>query len=261
MTQPEFVRLEVADGVGTIRLDRPPVNALNDAMRTELVAAATEAARRDDVRAVVVYGGERSFAAGADVSELATTDLPTIVANVRRLQDSLGVLATLGKPTIAALTGFALGGGLEIALSCDFRMAAENAKLGLPEVLLGTIPGGGGTQRLARLVGPAVAKDILYTGRQVRADEALRIGLVDTVLPAAEVYPAALARAATFAAGPPLALRALKLAVDEGLEVPLETGLAIERGHFVWTFGTEDRAHGMTSFLERGPGKAEFQGR
>ncbi|MDT3441953.1 MULTISPECIES: enoyl-CoA hydratase/isomerase family protein [unclassified Pseudofrankia] len=259
MTQPS-VRLHVAGGVGTIRLDRPPVNALDAEMRTRLAAAAAEAGRRGDVRAVVVYGGERSFAAGADVRELAAADLAGMVADVGELQATLGAVAGIGKPTIAALTGFALGGGLEIALACDFRMAAQDVRLGLPEVLLGTIPCGGGTQRLARLVGPAVAKDLLYTGRQVRADEALATGLVDAVLPVGEVYQAALARAAAFATGPALALRALKLAVDEGLEVPLDTGLAIERAHFIGLFATEDRAEGMASFLQRGPGKAVFTG-
>lgn len=261
MKQAEFVRLEVADGVGTIRLDRPPVNALDSAMRTQLAEVADEAGRRDDVRAVVVYGGERNFAAGADVRELAGTDLPGMVAGVGTLQATLGSVAGIGKPTIAALTGYVLGGGLEIALACDFRVAAENARMGLPEVLLGAMPCGGGTQRLARLVGPAVAKDMLYTGRQVLAPEALSTGLVDAVHPPGEVYEAALARAAVFAAGPALALRALKLAVDEGLGVPLEAGLAVERSHYIGLFGTEDRVNGMESFLERGPGRAVFSGR
>ncbi|MFT4298515.1 MAG: enoyl-CoA hydratase-related protein [Aeromicrobium sp.] len=257
----EFVRLEVSDGVGTIRLDRPKMNALDAQMQREIAEAAQEADARDDVAAVVVYGGERVFAAGADVKQMADMSYQDMVRHGQLLQYFTRSLAAIGKPTVSAITGFALGGGCEVALATDVRFAAENAKLGQPEILLGIIPGAGGTQRLARLVGPSVAKDLIYTGRFVDAAEALRIGLVDRVLPADEVYPAALAWAAQFVGGPALALRAAKAAVDRGLEVDLQTGLEIERAEFTGLFATEDRLAGMTSFVEQGPGKATFSGR
>ncbi len=151
----EFVRLEVDDGVGTLRLDRPPMNALNVAVQEEIRAAAAEAADRDDVRAVVVYGGEKVFAAGADIKEMATMSYVDMVRRSGALQSSLTAVARIPKPVVAAVTGYALGGGCELALCADVRIAADNAKLGQPEILLGIIPGAGGTQRLSRLVGPA----------------------------------------------------------------------------------------------------------
>ena len=184
----EFVRLEVDGGVGTIRLDRPPMNAISRAVGDELRRAAAEAAARDDVRAVIVYGGEKVFAAGADVKEMASLTYAEMAPIARAVSAGLGALAGIPKPTVAAITGYALGGGLEVVLTCDRRIAADNATLGVPEILLGVIPGGGGTQRLARLVGPARAKDMVFTGRFVRADEALAIGLVDELFPAADVY-------------------------------------------------------------------------
>jgi enoyl-CoA hydratase/carnithine racemase len=257
----EFVRLEVSDGVGTVRLDRPPMNALNVAVQEEIRAAATEAAARDDVRAVVLYGGEKVFAAGADVKEMADMSYTDMVRRSGGLQSSLTAVAEIPKPVVAAVTGYALGGGCELALCADVRVAADDARLGQPEVLLGIIPGAGGTQRLARLVGPAKAKDLVFTGRFVRAEEAERLGLVDRVVPAAEVYESALAWARQFAEGPAYALRAAKTAVDAGLETDLATGLEIERTQFAGLFATEDRTIGMTSFVENGPGKAEFVGR
>ena len=254
------VRLEVANGVGTVRLDRPPVNALNQQVRAELVEVCRAASASDEVRAVVIYGGPEHFAAGADVGELEAITLAAMAEQVEQLQSALGTTAAIGKPTVAAINGYALGGGLEIALACDFRIMADDAKLGLPEILLGVIPGGGGTQRLARLVGPSVAKNLLFTGRQVGADEALKIGLVDEVVAAADVYPRARQLAARLAKGPALALRAAKLSVDQGIDLPLESGLAVERAHFLSLFGTDDRVIGMESFRERGPGKALFTG-
>jgi len=261
VADPQYVTLEVADGVGTIRLDRPPMNALDGRVQAELAAAAREASERRDVRAVVVYGGPKVFAAGADIKEMQAMSYADMVERIATLQAGLGSLAGVPKPTIAAVTGYALGGGLEVALACDFRVAGDNARLGVPEIQLGIIPGGGGTQRLPRLVGPARAKDMIFTGRHVRADEALAIGLVDEVVPPDEVYAAAVRRAARFATGPALALRAAKAAVDLGLGVDLETGLALERQVFAGLFATEDRATGMASFVEQGPGKAEFAGR
>ncbi len=257
----EHVRLEVADGVGTIRLDRPKMNALSVAVQEEIRAAALEATERSDVRAVVVYGGERVFAAGADIKEMEQMSYTDMVDRSGALQSSLTAVADIPKPTVAAITGYALGGGCELALCTDLRFCAEDAQLGQPEILLGIIPGAGGTQRLARLVGPAKAKDLIYTGRFVRADEALSIGLVDRVLPAAQVYDAALEWAAQFATGPAYALRAAKEAIDAGLEVDLVTGLQIERVQFAALFATADRGTGMRSFVAQGPGKAVFEGR
>jgi enoyl-CoA hydratase/carnithine racemase len=257
----EFVRLEVDRGVATLRLDRPKMNALNAQMQEEIRAAATEASARDDVKAVVVYGGERVFAAGADVKEMAGMSYVEMVDRSGALQSSFSSVAAIPKPVVAAVTGYALGGGCELALCADVRFAAEDAVLGQPEILLGIIPGAGGTQRLSRLVGPSRAKDIIFTGRFVRADEALAIGLVDRVVPADQVYDEAVGWARQFAGAATYALRAAKEAVDQGLEVDLQTGLAIERQQFAALFATEDRRVGMTSFVEQGPGKAEFTGR
>ncbi|MEU2225047.1 enoyl-CoA hydratase-related protein [Streptomyces sp. NPDC018347] len=252
------VTLEVAEGVGTLRLDRPPMNALDIATQDRLKELAEEAARRDDVRAVVIYGGERVFAAGADIKEMQNMDHAAMVLRSRALQDSFTAVARIPKPVVAAVTGYALGGGCELALCADYRIAADNAKLGQPEILLGLIPGAGGTQRLPRLVGPSKAKDLIFTGRQVKADEALAIGLVDRVVPAAEVYEQAHAWAARLARGPAIALRAAKESVDTGLETDIDTGLAVERNWFAGLFATEDRERGMRSFVEEGPGKAKF---
>ncbi|WP_374999771.1 enoyl-CoA hydratase/isomerase family protein [Aeromicrobium sp. CTD01-1L150] len=257
----ELVHLEVADGVGTIRLDRPPMNALDAQLQTELIEVSREADAREDVAAVVVFGGEKVFAAGADVKQMAAMGYAEMVHHAHLLQDFTRAIAAIGKPTVSAVTGFALGGGLEVALATDIRICAEDAKLGQPEILLGIIPGAGGTQRLARLVGPARAKDLIYTGRFVKAEEALAIGLVDQVVAADDVHEAAVTWAAQFVAGPALALRAAKNAIDRGLEVDLQTGLEIERSEFAGLFATEDRVAGMTSFVENGPGKATFEGR
>ncbi|MFD7794045.1 enoyl-CoA hydratase/isomerase family protein [Streptomyces sp. NPDC059759] len=252
------VHLEVAEGVGTIHLDRPPMNALDVATQDRLKELAEEAATRTDVRAVVLYGGEKVFAAGADIKEMQAMDHAAMVVRSRALQDSFTAVARIPKPVVAAVTGYALGGGCELALCADYRIAGENAKLGQPEILLGLIPGAGGTQRLSRLIGPSRAKDLIFTGRMVKADEALTLGLVDRVVPAAEVYTAAHAWAARLAQGPAIALRAAKESVDAGLETDLETGLAIERNWFAGLFATEDRERGMRSFVEEGPGKAKF---
>lgn len=258
---PEFVTLQVADGVGTIRLDRPKMNAIDEQLHLEVRAAAIEAGERADVRAVVVYGGERVFAAGADIKAMSQLDAAGMREWGRELQDSFRTVARLPKPVIAAITGYALGGGYELALCADFRVLGTKAKIGQPEILLGVIPGAGGTQRLARLVGPAKAKDLVFTGRHVGAEEALEIGLADAVVPDAEVYETAVAMARKFAAGPPLALAAAKRAIDEGLELPIDEALTLETRLFAELFDTEDQATGMRSFLESGPGKAEFTGR
>jgi enoyl-CoA hydratase/carnithine racemase len=257
----EFVRLEVADGIGTIRLDRPKVNALNDQVTAELAAAAAEAEDSAEVRAVIIYGGEKVFAGGADIGVMAEAGYAEMAARSKRLQGAMDLVAGLGKPVVAAITGYALGGGLELALAADFRVAGERARVGQPEILLGIIPGAGGTQRLPRLVGPARAKDIVFSGRMLTAAEALQIGLVDHVVPDSGVYQAALDLVKRYANGPALALRAAKRAIDYGLGADLATGLEIERTQFAALFGTEDQRAGMRSFLENGPGQATFTGR
>jgi enoyl-CoA hydratase/carnithine racemase len=257
----EFVRVETSQQIATIRLDRAPMNALNGQVQAEIAAAATEAGGDPSVAAVVLYGGEKVFAAGADIKEMADADYARMSADARRLQQSFSEVARIPKPVVAAITGYALGGGLELALCADFRVAGEGARLGQPEIKLGIIPGGGGTQRLPRLVGTSRAKDIVFTGRMVPAPEALAMGLVDRVVPDGEVYQAARDLAAQFAGGPALALRAAKQAIDDGLETDLGTGLEIERLQFAALFATEDQRTGMQSFIENGPGKARFAGR
>ncbi|MCK8670270.1 enoyl-CoA hydratase-related protein [Rhodococcus sp. HM1] len=256
----EFVTLEVSDGIGTIRLDRPPMNALNRQVQEEIRAAAREATVRKDVKAVILYGGEKVFAAGADIKELAEIGFVQMSEIIGDLQSALGSIADIPKPTVAAITGYALGGGLELALGADRRIIGDNVKLGTPEILLGIIPGGGGTQRLARLVGPSKAKDIVFTGRFVGPDEALAIGLVDEVVAPDDVYNAARRWASQFTGAASRALAAAKAAIDQGLDTDLDTGLKIEQHVFASLFATADRTIGMESFIANGPGKAAFTG-
>ncbi len=251
---------EDAPGVATIRLQRPPVNALNTEVQNALADAARALTVDRSVRAVVIYGGEKVFAAGADVKEFATMTHADMVRDADRVSSALTAVARIPKPVIAAVTGYALGAGCELALTADFRVSASNAKWGQPEILLGIIPGAGGTQRLPRLIGAAKAKDLVYTGRMVDADEALSLGLVDVVVPAAEVYSTALALAAKFAKGPALALAAAKAAIDDGLDGDLGSGLRLESHLFASLFATADRTTGLASFIANGPGRAEFSG-
>lgn len=256
----EFVTLEVSEGIGTIRLARPPMNALNRQVQDELRVAARAATVDSDVKAVIVYGGEKVFAAGADIKEMAEMDFAQISDVIADMQSSIAAVSEIPKPTVAAITGYALGGGLEVALSADRRIAGDNVKVGVPEILLGIIPGGGGTQRLARLIGPAKAKDMVFTGRFVGVDEARDIGLVDEVVAPDEVYNAARTWASQFTGGAGRALAAAKAAIDEGLDTDLNTGLKIEQHLFASLFATKDRSIGMESFIANGPGKAEFTG-
>jgi enoyl-CoA hydratase/carnithine racemase len=248
-----FVRLESAAGIGTIRLDRPPVNALNTQVQEEIRAAALAAAEDPAVRAVVVWGGARAFAAGADIAELADLSYAQMSARAAALSSAFDAVAKIPKPVVAAVTGYALGGGCELALACDWRVVAEDARLGQPEIRLGVIPGAGGTQRLARLVGPARAKDLIFSGRSVGAEEALRIGLADRVVPASGVYETAVELVRGYVDGPAQALRAAKLAVDGGLDLDLASGLAWESQLFAALFATQDRREGMAAFLDKRP--------
>ncbi|GAA4073687.1 enoyl-CoA hydratase/isomerase family protein [Nonomuraea soli] len=255
----EFARVEVAGQIATIRLDRPKMNALNGQVQREIGESARQVSDDTSVAAVVIYGGERVFAAGADIKEMADMSYAEMAAHSGTLQDCFTAVARIGKPVIAAITGYALGGGCELALCADFRVAGESAKLGQPEINLGIIPGAGGTQRLPRLIGPSRAKDLIFSGRHVTAAEAKEIGLVDRVVPDDQVYTAALEWAATFVGGPSVALRAAKQAVDQGLEVDLDTGLEIERLQFSGLFATDDAKIGMRAFAEKA--KPKFTGR
>jgi enoyl-CoA hydratase len=255
----ELVHLERRDdGVAVITLDNPKVNALSSTLRRQLREAA-EALTADPPGAVVVTGGERIFAAGADITEFGGADEAVGIGD--SFHATMDAVAAIPRMVVAAVAGYALGGGCELALACDYRIASERAVFGQPELLLGIIPGGGGTQRLSRLVGPSRAKDLILTGRQVKADEALRIGLCDEVVAPEELHERALAFAAELARGARAAHALAKQAIDDGLDVALADGLAIERARFVDAFRTEDSRIGVQSFLEQGPGKAEFTGR
>ncbi len=255
----DFVRLEVEGAVATIRLDRPPANALCEQMSLELWDATREVAERPEIGAAVIWGGERMFAAGADIKEMAEFGPRDIEPVVGALASALRHLESVPKVVVAAINGYALGGGCEIALCADFRFAAEDAKIGLSEIRLGIIPGAGGTQRLPRLVGLRAARELIYTGRQVDAGEALAIGLVDRIAAPAEVYSAAVEEAARYAAGPRLAHRAAKLAVSAAVQEAQTAGLEVEREVFRDLFATEDQKEGMRAFMEKR--EPRFQGR
>jgi enoyl-CoA hydratase/carnithine racemase len=257
---PGLVHLDShGDGVTLVRLDSPPVNALSRALLAEIGAVATDLARQESVKAVVVTGAGKAFAAGADISEFGGAERAREITEGFRA--AFDAVAAVPRPVIAAVNGVALGGGMELALACDLRVVADTARLGQPEILLGIIPGAGGTQRLPRLVGPARAKELVWSGRQVGADEALAIGLADRVAPAADVVEDALAWAGELAGGAVAAMGLAKRAIDRGLDGTLAAGLDVESDAFVDAFATEDAATGVRSFLEHGPGKAKFQGR
>lgn len=263
MSENPHVRLEIDEGtgVGTIRLDRPKMNAINDEVTEGIMLAAREATFNDKVRAVVIWGGEKIFAAGADIKMMADRTPAEMMNRMGALQGVYTMVEEIPKVTIAAINGFALGGGCELALCADFRVMADNGQIGQPEILLGIIPGAGGTQRLPRLIGPARAKDLIFSGRFLGCVEALQIGLVDKVVPAEEVYKTAVEMAARYAQGPTVALRAAKMAIQRGIEMDMSDALAFEREVFVNLFATEDQKLGMKSFVEEGPGKARFVGR
>lgn len=257
----EFVNLEITEGVGTIRLDRPKLNPINAQVVRELAEAIDAAATDDNVRAIIVWGGEKVFAAGADISEMEDRDTVSMFRYISGLQDVFTRLEHLPQVTIAAINGFALGGGCELALACDFRICAEDSQLGQPEILLGIIPGAGGTQRLPRLIGVGRAKDLIYSGRFVKADEAQAIGLVNKVVAPQEVYPTAVKWAQRYASGASVALLAAKQVIQSGMDTDMATAQLLERQAFATLFSSEDQKIGMKSFIEEGPGKAKFVGR
>jgi enoyl-CoA hydratase/carnithine racemase len=258
-SESEFVTVESRhDGVAVVRLDRPKMNALSTGMLAQ-VRSVMSLLAEDPPGAVVLWGGPRLFAAGADVTEFSDDGAPALVA--ARFHAATEAISTLASVTIAAITGYALGGGLELALACDFRIVADDARLGLPEILLGIVPGGGATQRLPRLVGPARAKDMILTGRQVRADEALRIGLADRVVAATDVLDEAVHLASELAHGARLAQLMARRLIDSAAMTSLADGLDDESRAFISVFDTDDARVGIGSFLEHGPGRARFSGR
>jgi enoyl-CoA hydratase/carnithine racemase len=257
--EPALVRVERrADGVAVVTLDNPKVNALSSALLTQLKAVA-EDMHANPPGAVVITGGDRVFAAGADISEFGGPHEAAVIGG--HFVATLEAIASIPRMVIAAVSGYALGGGCEVALACDLRIVSEKARFGQPEILLGIIPGGGGTQRLARLVGASRAKDIILSGRQVDAEEALRIGLADEVVAPEALHDRAFERAGELARGALAAQALAKRAIDGGLDLALADGLQLEQENFVEVFRTEDSQVGVKSFLESGPGKAAFTGR
>lgn len=256
----EFVNFDVSDGIGTITLNRPPVNALSRAVQEELRRAADTATRDRAVKSVIVHGGPKLFSVGADVKEMSSFQFVDVLDVAHDLQSALGAISEIPKPVVAAISGYALGGGLEIALSADRRIMSETAKVGLPEILLGIIPGAGGTQRLSRLIGSSRAKDLIFTGRFLNAPEALSLGVVDQVVAPDEVYNAAWRWASQFTGAASRAIAAAKASIDHGIDTELSTGLRIEAQHFASLFATADRTVGMESFIASGAGHADFHG-
>ncbi|MEE8599761.1 enoyl-CoA hydratase/isomerase family protein [Euzebya tangerina] len=248
----EFVSVTTDDhGVATIRLDRPPVNALNFEAWDEFAQAGTQVTDDDAVKAVVIWGGPKVFAAGADIKAMRQMSYQVAISQARKLQDAFEILSSIPKVTIAAVNGYALGGGCELAMTADFRYAADNAKFGQPEINLGLIPGAGGTQRLTRLIGLSAAKEWVYGGEMYDAQTCAELGLVDRVYPADEVYDRAIEAARRYAAGP-FALRLAKKAIDEGYALDLSAALRLETELFASCFATEDQKIGMDAFIEKG---------
>ena len=254
----EFLHIDTFEQVAFVTIDRPRMNVLNRALQNEITQLCELLERDQQVHAVVFYGGPNNFAAGADVKEMVNWTKEQAESEAPHLQAAFNAVADLPMPTIAAITGYALGGGLELALACDLRIASQSAIVGQPEILLGIITGAGGTQRLARLIGPSRTKDLIFTGRFVKADEALSMGLLNEVVADTDLLDRALELAKQFAARPQQAIRAAKFAIDQGLDMSLEEGLLLEQELFAQLFGTKDQKLGMTSFIEHGPGKATF---
>jgi enoyl-CoA hydratase len=245
-------------GVVLVTLNSGKMNPLSQATLDALADVAEELGRDGTLKAVVVTGNEKAFAAGADITEFGDQDAARRIS--RSFRRAFDAVAAIPRPVIAAVRGYALGGGLELACSCDLRVAGETSRMGQPEILLGIIPGAGGTQRLTRLVGPAQAKHLVWSGHQVKGHEALEIGLVDRVVADHEVLESARHWARTFSTGAVVAMGLAKRAIDGGLDGSLESGLDLEADLFVDVFGTEDAKVGVASFLEHGPGKAKFTG-
>jgi enoyl-CoA hydratase len=248
----ELLTFDVADRIATVTVNRPDkLNALNDALMAELGRAIDEAVGREDVGGVLLTGAGRAFVAGADIAELAGQNAIEGKARAERGQRTFRRFETSPKPTIAAVNGFALGGGCELAMACHIRLASDAAKFGQPEVKLGIVPGYGGSQRLPRLVGKGRALQLLLTGEMIDAAEALRIGLVNRVVPAAELLPSARTMLATILAQGPRAVAQCIEAVDRGLDMGLDDAIALEASYFGLLSATADKAEGMRAFLEK----------
>lgn len=260
MTSFTTIIYEVKDGIAWIRLNRPDkLNALNPDVYREIGEAAELGEADPEVRVLVLTGNEKAFAAGADIEHMSTGNIADSYMFTDRTMRSQEILADCSKPTIAAISGYALGGGLEVALCCDFRIVTETAVLGLPEISLGIIPGGGGTQRLPRLINYSMAAEMIMTGDMIKADQAKQIGLVNRVVPPAQLEAEVVSFAKKLIKRPALALRAAKIAMRKGLNVSLKDGLQMEKDLFCMLFGTEDQKEGMAAFIEKR--KASFKGR
>jgi enoyl-CoA hydratase/carnithine racemase len=247
----DLVDLTIEDQVAVLRLQRPPANAIDLALGVELQAVIKEASGRPDVGALVLTGGPKIFAAGADIKAMATWGPEEVRPSVDALGGACDLLEAIDTISIAAINGYALGGGLELALGCDLRYAASDAKLGQPEVGIGVIPGAGGTQRLVRLLGPGRTRELVYSGRIIDADEALRLGIVERVLASEDVLATAIENARRFAKGPRQALAAAKAAIGAAISSPGAPGIQAEREAFLSLFGTPDQREGMAAFLEK----------
>lgn len=256
----EFVRLEIDGAVAVLTIDRPKaLNALNQQVLKELEAAITQVSHNVALRALIITGGgEKAFVAGADIAEMQTYTTAQALMFAMQGHRVLGALEALHFPTIAAVNGFALGGGCELALACDVIYASEKAKLGLPEVTLAVIPGFGGTQRLTRLVGKARAKELIFTGDMIDAAKAKEIGLVLDVLPPADLLAHCKKIAATIAKRGPVAVAQAKRVIEHGADLPLKDACELERQAFALLFGTADQREGMKAFVEKRP--ADFKG-
>jgi len=256
----ETILVKIEEGIATITLNRPEVlNALNSQVFNELGEAAQKLGADESVRVVIITGGDKVFAAGADIKQLATSTAVNVATSVRPSLRAFNLIENLSKPVIAAIAGFALGGGCELTLTADVRIAAEGAQLGFPEIKLGILPGGGGTQRLPRLIGAGKAKELIFSGDFITADEALRIGLVNKVVPAEQLLIEARKMAKKFAARGAVALQMAKTCINEGLQMDLDSGLQYEHKCFSLLFATEDQKEGMKAFVEKR--KPNFQGK
>lgn len=256
----ETIIVEIEEGVAIVKLNRPEVlNALNSQVFNELADAAVNLSADDSVRSVIITGGDKVFAAGADIKQMASLNAVDVTTTDRQSRKTFHLLENMPKPVIAAIAGYALGGGCELTLVADVRIAADNAKFGLPEIKLGILPGGGGTQRLPRLIGAGKAKELILSGDIISAEEALRVNLVNKVVPADQLLTEAKKMAKKFAAQGAVALRLAKSCVNEGLRMDLEMGLEFEHKCFALLFATEDQKEGMKAFIEKR--KPKFQGK
>ena len=256
----ETIIIEIEDGIAIVTLNRPEVlNALSSQVFNDLAAAAITLENDDSVRAVIITGGEKVFAAGADVKQLASLSAVDVATGIRPSRKAFHLLEALKKPVIAAIAGYALGGGCELTLTMDVRIAADTAQFGFPEIKLGILPGGGGTQRLPRLIGAGKAKELIFSGDIINAEEALRIGLVNKVVPVTELMSEAKKMAKKFTSRGPVALQLAKSCINEGLQMDLEIGLNYEHKCFSLLFATEDQKEGMKAFIEKR--KPHFKGK